>query len=167
MASWHVWQGQMYRRLGNALAGLLGPILLGVWAPLPFLVAAASLASWTLLLTVMLAVHSNGLVFNLGVHQLSSSAGVTHFSGVLSLLSSIQHLFHAIIGSERDEEGKELAGLKRSNSTSSLRRSNSSSSLENFHSVGSQLTLLELSTRSYVPLRKGWAASRLSKSQAC
>jgi hypothetical protein len=156
----------MYRRLGNALAGLLGPILLGVWAPLPFLVAAASLASWTLLLTVMMAVHSNGLVFNLGVHQLSS-AGVTHFSGVLSLLSSIQHLFHAIIGSERNEEGKELAGLKRSNSTSSLRRSNSSSSLENFHSVGSQLTLLELSTRSYVPLRKGWAASRLSKSEAC
>jgi hypothetical protein len=156
----------MYRRLGNALAGLLGPILLGVWAPLPFLVAAASLASWTLLLTVMLAVHSNGHVLNLGVHQLSS-AGVTHFSGVLSLLSSIQHLFHAIIGSERTEEGKELAGLKRSNSTSSLRRSNSSSSLENFHSVGSQLTLLELSTRSYVPLRKGWAASRLSKSEAC
>ena len=50
-------QGQMYRRLGNALAGFIGPILLGVWAPLPFVVAASTLAAWTLLLTVVFACH--------------------------------------------------------------------------------------------------------------
>jgi len=51
------WQGrgQMLRRFGNAVAGLLAPGLLGIWSPLPFLAASAALACWSsLFLTVVL-----------------------------------------------------------------------------------------------------------------
>ena len=50
-------QGQMYRRVGNALAGLIGPILLQVYPPLPFIVAALMLLLWTVMLAIFVALH--------------------------------------------------------------------------------------------------------------
>jgi len=50
-------QGQMYRRVGNAVAGLLGPILMQACPPLPFIVAALLLLAWTVVLAIIVWHH--------------------------------------------------------------------------------------------------------------
>jgi hypothetical protein len=50
-------QGQMYRRVGNAVAGLFGPILMEACAPLPFIVAALLLLAWTVVLAIIVWHH--------------------------------------------------------------------------------------------------------------
>ena len=50
-------QGQMYRRVGNAVAGLFGPILMQACPPLPFIVAALLLLAWTVVLAMIVVWH--------------------------------------------------------------------------------------------------------------
>jgi len=81
--------GQMYRRCGNAVAGVMGPFLLSVWAPLPFLMVSALLACWTVLL---------GLVVGLALQKRETSpvkpAGPATTSAP-AILAAI-HMFNAL-----------------------------------------------------------------------
>jgi hypothetical protein len=67
LSKWRMLQsrGQTFRRLGNAISGLCGPILLGVWAPLPFLVAAGIALCWAFLLLVSLGIRGKQLLRNI------------------------------------------------------------------------------------------------------
>eukprot|EP00960_Hanusia_phi_P036319 752267-Hanusia_phi.AAC.1 len=58
------WQGkgQMLRRFGNAVAGLLAPGLLGIWSPLPFFAASAALACWSSLFMLVVLLRGRDLL---------------------------------------------------------------------------------------------------------
>jgi hypothetical protein len=88
--------GQMYRRVGNAMAGIAGPLLLSIWAPLPFLVVSALLACWTALFAVVLFLHRKDLPGNkpTGMRRVPSSPAI---------LAAI-HMFNALKGAQIEQQ---------------------------------------------------------------
>ena len=84
--------GQMYRRVGNAMAGIAGPLLLSIWAPLPFLVVSALLACWTALFAVVLFLHRNDLPRN-------KPTCMRHVPSSPAILAAI-HMFNALKGAQ-------------------------------------------------------------------
>jgi uncharacterized membrane protein YccC len=105
-------QGQMYRRVGNALAGIAGPILLGVWAPLPFMVAAAALAAWTVVMSGVVALHCNQL-------RRSSSHSSHSFASTLSQLVHTLKKDGKCVGRRMSRHGSKDS-LDRTRSTDSM-----------------------------------------------
>ena len=116
-------QGQMYRRMGNAVAGLLGPMLFGVWAPLPFIAAACLLTAWTLLLTIVLAWHGKS----------ARRTQVRHIPDALAIAAAVQQIFSKQKASQAFSKQKApqfdgsavrggggIAGLPRTDSSDSL-----------------------------------------------
>jgi len=142
-------QGQMYRRIGNALAGVSGPILLSIWPPLPFILSAVLLAVWTIVLTGVLAWQCSHLHSN-AFPRVPSTAAIS---------ATIQHMFNdSMVGKISTAKGTN--GMIRNKSSDSLSSSCGSQSDDDVktklrflvHEVFGYTSVLNLPSRLFAAL---------------